>query len=156
MYLVFIFQYSLQNLEYYFHPRFWDPTNLLAKTKITAQGEKIVSPELICSKIFDKQDEQHHPPSWFSNVLRIFWLPPPPKELCFSRWRFLFNLNSYWYFRTLIVCFQVGPGRGVAARGPLGRGPMQGRAGPPGAGPRGFSGPASARLRNAKGNLPST
>lgn len=52
-------------------------------------------------------------------------------------------------------CFQVGPGRGVAARGPLGRGPMQGRAGPPAAGPRGFSGPAPARLRNAKGNLPS-
>lgn len=50
---------------------------------------------------------------------------------------------------------QVGPGRGVAARGPLGRGPMQGRAGPPAPGPRGFSGAAPARLRNAKGNLPS-
>lgn len=54
----------------------------------------------------------------------------------------------------------VGPGRGVATRGPMGRGPMQGgRTGPPPAGPRGFSGagtPGGARgLRNTKGNLPS-
>ncbi len=62
------------------------------------------------------------------------------------------------YKRTCFFFFlysQVGPGRGVAARGPLGRGPMQGRAGPPTAGPRGFSGPPGARLRNPKGNLPS-
>lgn len=55
----------------------------------------------------------------------------------------------------MISILQVGPGRGVGARGPLGRGPMQGRAGPPTAGPRGFSGAAPGRLRNAKGNLPS-
>lgn len=36
----------------------------------------------------------------------------------------------------------------------MGRGPMQGRGGPP-TGPRGFSGAVPGRLRNAKGNLPS-